>query len=64
MPEALPGTTVPINPGLGQAPNMLACTPGGLVQADSVKTLKTNMSVKLEYMCVSSTVVNQYNCQQ
>ena len=28
-PDALPGTTLPIYPGLGQAPNMLACIPGG-----------------------------------
>jgi len=30
-PDALPGTTLPIYRGLGQAPNMLACIPGGLV---------------------------------
>jgi len=30
-PNALPGKTLPIYPGLGQAPNMLACIPGGLV---------------------------------
>jgi len=30
MPDALPGTTLPIYSGLGQAPNMLACLPGGL----------------------------------
>jgi len=30
-PDALPGTTLPIYPGLGQAPNMLDCIPGGLV---------------------------------
>jgi len=30
-PDALPDTTLPIYPGLGQAPNMLACIPGGLV---------------------------------
>jgi len=29
--DALPYTTLPIYPGLGQAPNMLACIPGGLV---------------------------------
>jgi len=29
MPDALSGTTLPIYHGLGQAPNMLACTPGG-----------------------------------
>jgi len=31
MLDALPDTTLPIYPGLGQAPNMLACIPGGLV---------------------------------
>jgi len=31
MQDALPYTTLPIYPGLGQAPNMLACIPGGLV---------------------------------
>jgi len=31
MPDALPGTTLPIYPGLGQVPNMLACIPSGLV---------------------------------
>jgi len=31
MPGALPGTALPIYRGLGQAPNMLACIPGGLV---------------------------------
>jgi len=30
MPDALRGTTVQIYPGLGQAPNMLACIAGGL----------------------------------
>jgi len=30
MPDALPGTTLPIYHGLGQASNMLACIPGGL----------------------------------
>jgi len=30
-PDALPDTTLPIYPSLGQAPNMLACIPGGLV---------------------------------
>jgi len=33
MLDALPGTTLPIYPGLGQAPNMLACIPGGLVRS-------------------------------
>jgi len=30
-PDALPALTVPIYPGLGQAPNMVACIPSGLV---------------------------------
>jgi len=29
MPDALPGTTLPIYPGLGQAQNMMACIHGG-----------------------------------
>jgi len=31
MPDTLPDTTLPIYPGLGQAPNMLACIPVGLI---------------------------------
>jgi len=34
MPDALPVTTLPIYPGLGQAPNMLDCIPSGLVVAN------------------------------
>jgi len=30
MPDAVPAATLPIYPGLGQAPNMLACIPSGL----------------------------------
>jgi len=30
-PDALPAATLPIYPGFGQAPNMLACIPSGLV---------------------------------
>jgi len=39
MLDALPGTTLPIYPGLGQAPNMLACTLGGLVEEKINKQL-------------------------
>jgi len=28
--DALPATTVPLYPGLAQAPNMLACIPNGV----------------------------------
>ena len=34
--DALPYTTLPIYPGLGQAPNMLACIPGGLVNINVI----------------------------
>jgi len=57
-PDVLPGTTFPIYPGLGQAPNMLACISGGLVaddanqgnqsmQRESHLFLKINMSLKV-----------------
>jgi len=32
MLDALPGTTLPIYPGLGQALNMLACIPSGFLK--------------------------------
>jgi len=38
MLDALPGTTLPIYPGLGQAPNMLDCIPGGLVDMWNIET--------------------------
>ena len=31
MPDALPAATLPLYPGLGQASNMLACIPSGVV---------------------------------
>jgi len=31
MPNALPTTTLPLYPGLRQAPNMLACISSGVV---------------------------------
>jgi len=31
-PDALPATTLPLYPGLGQAPNLLACIPSGVVK--------------------------------
>jgi len=30
-PDALPAATLPLYPGLGQAPNMLACVPDGMI---------------------------------
>jgi len=48
MPDTLPGTTLPIYPGLGQAPNMLACIPGGLVIVVVVRTCKSAACVRIE----------------
>ena len=31
MPDSLPAATLSIYPGMGQAPNMLDCIPGGLI---------------------------------
>jgi len=31
MPDALPAATLPVYPGLGQAPNMLGCIHGGYI---------------------------------
>jgi len=30
MPDALPGATLPLYPGLGEAPNMRVCIPNGV----------------------------------
>jgi len=38
MLDALPYTTLPIYPGLEQAPNMLACIPGGLVYLTDISS--------------------------
>jgi len=36
-PDALPATTLPIYPGFGQAPNMLACISSGSVSVPFIK---------------------------
>ena len=46
-PHALPDTTLPIYPGLGQALNMLACIPGGLVTSD-IKMRNTCLIISAE----------------
>ena len=35
-PDALRVANLPLYPGLGQAPNMLACKPGGVVEEQKV----------------------------
>jgi len=39
-PDALPATTLPIYPGLGQAPNMLDSIPGGSYLVEQMKEKK------------------------
>jgi len=47
-PDALPGTTLPIYPGLGQAPNMPACNPVACAANCKVNQLNTfNLRDKL-----------------
>jgi len=41
MPDALPAATLPIYPGLEQAPSMLDCIPGGLVRIRVTTTKST-----------------------
>jgi len=48
MPDALPRTTFAIYPGLGQAQNMLACIPGGLVHTSGNTIIKH--SIKYTFM--------------
>jgi len=47
MSDALPGTTLPIYPGLGQAPNMLACIPVAwfITRITKMKLLFKNESI-------------------
>jgi len=52
--DALPGTTLPINPGLGQAPNMLACIPSGLVHTQWPAYCDTATIMK--YKCLERPV--------
>ena len=48
MPDALPDTTLPIYPGLGQAQNMLACIHGGFYRTSTAKAIK-NKSDKIKH---------------
>jgi len=46
--DAIPAATLPLYPGLGQAPNMLACIPSGVVRLVCI------MAVRWLCVCVSS----------
>ena len=41
MSDALPAATLPLYPGLGQAPNVLVCIPSGMVTTTQHKHRKT-----------------------
>jgi len=43
-PDALAAATLPIYPGFGQAPNMMACIPSGVVQNNKVTDNLTRVS--------------------
>jgi len=49
MLDALPGTTLPIYPGFGQTPNVLACIPGGLVNVLISPSQKTGIGANAIY---------------
>jgi len=59
MPDALPGTILPIYPGLGQAPNMLACIPGGLVKVN----LENNHKMEVMEVAANKVTVLQKCCK-
>jgi len=48
MPDALPAATLPLYPGLEQAPNMLACIPSGIVN-HVIETHTHNISKNTTY---------------
>jgi len=47
MPDALPAATLSLYPGLGQAPNMLACVPSGMVKIGPNTELKSKTKTAL-----------------
>jgi len=62
--DALPYTTLPIYPGLGQAPNMLACIPSGLVGGDTKVEVKAKELFGRERikLCVMHGIVRHNAC--
>ena len=55
--NALPGTTLPIYPGLGQASNMLACIPGGLAHLSSPRQNPDSRKTVVVVVVVVAVVV-------
>jgi len=44
MPDAFPAAILPLYTGLGQAPNMLACIPSGVVEAKPVQSARNYLA--------------------
>jgi len=44
-PDALPATTLPLYPGLGQAPNVLACISSGETKCSNQYMKNVNLAV-------------------
>jgi len=44
-PDALPAATLPLHPGFGQAPNMLACIPSGMVSGFYAKMVEITLGL-------------------
>ena len=51
-PDALPAATLPLYPGLEQAPNMMACIPGGLVESYTILLVSIMMLLVLMLITV------------
>jgi len=65
MPDALPAAALPLYPDLGQAPNMLACIPSGMVSVDIECTVKLSIKHSLhlskhKYCMQLCSVINFY----
>jgi len=56
-PDALPAETLPMYPGLGQAPNMLACIPSGLVLFNLGRYNKSRQLVWVTLLYSSNIVI-------
>jgi len=52
-PDALPATTLPLYPGFGQAPNMLACIPSGYTLTETIMR-KTHTSYAVLQMLIEA----------
>jgi len=68
-PDALPTAALPLYPDLGQAPNMLACIPSGMVSVNIERTVKLSIKHSLhlskhKYCMRLCSVINFYLCSE